>query len=71
VVIVQPEAKLLEVVCAGIAPGRFAGALHRRQEKPHEHADDRDHDQELDKGEAAAGEVFHGAVQASVRHMTG
>ena len=35
-------------------------ALHRRQEQGHEHADDRDHDQQFDEGEGRAVEVRMG-----------
>ena len=43
----QPD--LLHVVGARAAPRRFAGSLHRRQQQRDQHADDRDHHQQLDQ----------------------
>jgi hypothetical protein len=51
--VLHAEGHLLEVVRALIAPSRFAGGLHRRQEEGHQDADDRNHHQQLDKSEAA------------------
>jgi len=47
-----PRASCRSVVLARRPPGRFTGDLHGRQEQAHEHADDRDHDQELHERKA-------------------
>jgi hypothetical protein len=46
---VQSEPQLLEVITAGVAPGRLTGSLHRREQQTDERADDGDHDQEFDE----------------------
>ena len=46
------ETNLLEIVLALIAARRFAGRLNRRQQKCHQDADDRDHDQHFDERKA-------------------
>jgi hypothetical protein len=50
VILMQGQAKLLEMVFALRRAGGFAGHLHCWQEKRDQHADDRNHDEELDKG---------------------
>ena len=50
--IVEGQAELREVVGAGASPPGLSSALHGRQEQADKHPDDRDHDQELHKGEA-------------------
>src|SRR5262245_14800706 len=50
----QGQRHLLQVVLALRAAGRLAGLLDGRQEQPHEHGDDGNHNQELDKCEAAS-----------------
>ncbi len=45
----ENEAKLLEVVRAACAPGRFAGTGKGWQENSSQNADNRDHDQEFDQ----------------------
>lgn len=50
VVVVQPEAELLEIVLALRPPGRLAGLLDRREEQSDEHADDRDDHEQFDQG---------------------
>ena len=47
------QADLLEIVQALRAAGALAGGLNRRQQQRHQHADDRDHDQQLDQRKAA------------------
>jgi hypothetical protein len=42
----QPD--LLHVIRAGATPSRFARALNCREQERHQHADDRDHDKQLD-----------------------
>ncbi len=44
------ETKLFEVIGALHAAGRLASLLYRRQEQGHENADDRNNDQQFDKG---------------------
>ena len=51
--LVDRDALLLQVVDALRAAGRFARGLHRRQQQRHQNADDGDHHQQLDQGEAA------------------
>ena len=53
-VIVQCQPLLMQIVLTGHPPGRFAGHLHGRQQQRNEHADNRDHDEQLDQREAAA-----------------
>jgi hypothetical protein len=53
---------LLEIIAAGRSSAGFAGSLDRRQEKPDEGADDRDHHEQLDEREPAPdgrGEMTH------------
>jgi hypothetical protein len=54
VMMVGGQAELLYVVFALRNAGRLAGRLHRRQEQSDQDADDGDHDEQLDKREAAA-----------------
>jgi hypothetical protein len=49
-------AHLLEAVDAIAAAGRFASGLDGRQQQGHQHADDGDHDQQLDEGETGVPE---------------
>jgi hypothetical protein len=49
---VQADTELLQVIRAARTTGGFTGCLHGRQEQADEHADDRDHHQELDEREA-------------------
>ena len=46
-----PKPHLLQVGLASGPPGGLAGRLHRRQEQPDEHRDDRDHHEQLDERE--------------------
>jgi hypothetical protein len=46
---------MLEVVLAAHPIGCLANLLHRRQHHANEDADDRNHHQQLDQGEAGAG----------------
>ena len=48
----EGDADLLEVVDALHPPGRFARGLYGGQQKCDQDRDNRDHDQELDEGEA-------------------
>src|SRR5262249_19385280 len=63
--IVEGESDLPQIVLAGDPIGALADFLHGGQQKPHQDADDRDHDQQLDQRErgAAGGQatlhVFH------------
>ena len=50
VVIVQPEAELLEVVGALGPGGGLADLLHRRQQQADQDRNDRDDDEQLDQG---------------------
>ena len=45
----QTNADLAQIVLALDASGRFASCLDRRQQKRHEYADDRDHDDQLNQ----------------------
>jgi hypothetical protein len=49
VIVVAGQRKLLEVVDALGAPGRFAGRLHGWQQQRDQDADDRDYDQQLNQ----------------------
>jgi hypothetical protein len=49
------EGDLLEVVRAGAAGGGLADLLDGRQEQADQDGDDRNHHQQLDQGEGAAG----------------
>ena len=61
VVVVHRDAELLQVVDALAPPRRLARRLDRRQEQGDQHRDDRDHDQQLDQGEASpSGAASHG-----------
>jgi len=51
-VVVQSNAKLFEVVPALYPPGRFTSRLNRGQKQSDQDGDDRDHDQQLDKGKS-------------------
>jgi hypothetical protein len=55
VVVGESETDLLEIIAAGRSSAGFAGSLDRRQEKPDERADDRDHHEQLDECEPALG----------------
>ena len=48
---VEGDADLPQVVAAGDPASRLAGRLHRREHQPQEHADDRDHHEQLDERE--------------------
>jgi len=48
---VQCQPNLLEVIETGIPPCRLTGCLDCRQQKPDEHSNDRNHDQEFNEGE--------------------
>jgi hypothetical protein len=50
---VQRQPNLPEIVAALAAAGRLARRLHRRQQQCNEDSDDRDYNQQLDKGETA------------------
>ena len=51
-VVVHRQAQLLEIVRARRLAGGFAGMLNGRQHERDEHADDADHDQNLNEREA-------------------
>jgi hypothetical protein len=53
-VVGKRDRPLLEVVLALHPPRRLAGRLDGREEKAHQRADDGDHHEEFDEGEAAA-----------------
>jgi hypothetical protein len=55
VVVGESETNLLEIAAAGCSSAGFAGGLDRRQEKPDEGGDDRDHHEQLDEREPAMG----------------
>ena len=58
-VVLERHADLDEVVEALRPPRGLAGRLHGREQQRDQHGDDRDHDQQLDQGEAgAAGAAF-------------
>ncbi len=54
VVVVHPQGNLLQVVRALGAASRLSGALHRRKEQRDQHADDGDHDQQLNQRKGVA-----------------
>jgi hypothetical protein len=54
VVLVHRQADLLEVAGALRAASCLATCLYRRHEQARHHADDRNHDQELDQTESAS-----------------
>ena len=54
-VVVQPQADLLEVVGALDAARGLAGRLHGGQQQGDQHRDDGDDDQQLDQREARTG----------------
>jgi hypothetical protein len=58
VIVGHCDADLVQVVGALRAPRRLARGLHRRQQDRHEHADDRDHDQQLDQRKSMS--AIHG-----------
>jgi hypothetical protein len=47
---VHGQGELAEVVATFNPPGSLAGGLNGRQEQRDQHADDRDHDQQLHEG---------------------
>ena len=51
VVVVNCQANLLEIVAATHPPSRFPSRLDGGQQKPHQHADDGDHDKKFHEGE--------------------
>src|SRR5438105_2412497 len=51
-IVVGPDAQLLEVVLAAHTVSRFANFLHGRQEQADEHRDDRNDHQQFDQGES-------------------
>jgi hypothetical protein len=51
--VVHADAELTHVVLALGAARGLAGGLHRREEQRHEHADDRNRNQQLDERESA------------------
>jgi hypothetical protein len=51
-VIVKCNSKLFEIVQALRAPGRFSGALYRRQQEGNKHTDDCNYDQQFDDRES-------------------
>jgi hypothetical protein len=63
VVVGESETDLLEIIAAGRSSARFAGSLDRRQEKPDEGTDDRDHHEQLDERKPALG--WNGATTRS------
>ena len=58
-VVVQPQADLLEVVDALRASRRFASGLHRWQQKRDQDSDDGDDHQEFDQSEASSRSPIH------------
>jgi hypothetical protein len=60
---------MLEARLALGAAGRRTGGLDRRQEQPHQHADDADHDQQLDERKTAPS-VNLAVHDAVTLHMT-
>jgi hypothetical protein len=52
---VERQSKLLEIVLALGAAGSLARLLNRREQKPDEHANDGNDNQEFDQREPAAG----------------
>jgi hypothetical protein len=53
-VFLRGQAKLFQIVDALGPVGRLTRSLYGRQEQPDEHADDRDHDQQLDQCETCS-----------------
>ena len=51
-IVVQSESDLLEVVLALSPTRRLASLLHSGQQQCDQHGDNRDHDEQLDEGEA-------------------
>jgi hypothetical protein len=49
----ERQTDLLEIVVARGTPSALTRCLNRRQEQAYERADDRDHDQQFDKGESS------------------
>jgi hypothetical protein len=56
--IVYSQANLLQIVGALHSTSSLACGLHRRQQKPDENADDRDHDQQLNQGKTVTNFSF-------------
>ena len=54
VVVVHPQANLLEIVGALAPSGRFACRLHRRQQQRDQDPNDRNDHQELDQGKTSS-----------------
>ena len=54
VIVVQREPHLPQIVRALRPAGRLAGGLNRRQQQRHQHADNRDHDEQFDERKAVA-----------------
>ena len=52
-VVVHCQAKLLEIVAATHSAGRFTCGLDGGQQQPDEHANDGDHNEQLDEREPA------------------
>ncbi|EKK03956.1 hypothetical protein RBSH_00697 [Rhodopirellula baltica SH28] len=60
VIVVQSKAHLLEVVTTTHTSRGLAGGLNSRQQEPYEYSNDRDNDQEFDKGEPLSSLIaFH------------
>jgi hypothetical protein len=57
-IVVQCDAKLLQIVLALRSPRRLTGHLHGGEQQRHQHADDRNHHQQFNQGEAAAVKRF-------------
>ena len=53
----QRQADLLQVVRALRTPGSLAGRLNSRQQQGNQHANDRDHDQQLDERKCPGGMI--------------
>ena len=53
---------MVEALCAA---GRFAGGLHRGQKQGDQHANNGDHDEKFDQGEAGTG----GSGNRSIRNI--
>jgi hypothetical protein len=58
VVIVHGQAKLFKIVAAAHPPGRFACRLNRREQKPYQHTDDCNHDEQFHQRKACS-HSFH------------
>lgn len=53
-VVVEGQSQLFEMIFALYSPGRFARLWHRGQHQGNQHADDRDHEEKFDQGEASS-----------------